>query len=78
MLFRLRDTVWGVFRDQNVITRSAHFHQTTATEDGAQIERHLVRTQSIGTVCRGRSNFVNLNQNLINRERRAIVQIESF
>jgi len=43
---RLRDTVWGVFRAQNAITRSAHLNRTTATKDGAQIERHLVRTHS--------------------------------
>ena len=42
----LRDTVWGVFRAQNAITRSAHLHQTSATKDGTQIERHLVRTHS--------------------------------
>ena len=29
-----------------VITRSAHLHQTTATKDVAQIERHLVRAHS--------------------------------
>ena len=27
-------------------TRSAYLHQTTATKDGAQIEKHLVRTHS--------------------------------
>jgi len=43
---KLCDTVWGVFRAPNVITRSAHLHQTTATKDGAQIERHLVHTHS--------------------------------
>ena len=42
----LRDTVWGVFRAPNTITCSAQLHQTTATKDGAQIERHLVCTQS--------------------------------
>ena len=45
-LLRLWDTVWGVIRTQNMITRSVHLHQTTATTDGAQIERHLVRTHS--------------------------------
>ena len=29
---------------KNAITHGAHLHQTTATKDGAQIERHLVRT----------------------------------
>ena len=43
---RLLDTVGGVFRAQSVITRGAHLHQTTATKDGAQIERHLVHTHS--------------------------------
>ena len=38
--------IWGMFRDQNVITRSVHLHQTTATKDGAQIERHLMHTHS--------------------------------
>ena len=31
---------------KNAITHGAHLHQTTATKDGAQIERHLVRTHS--------------------------------
>ena len=43
---RLRDTVGGVFRAQSAITSGAHLHQTTATKNGAQIERHLVRTHS--------------------------------
>ena len=45
-LLRLRDTVWGMIRTQNMTARSAHLHQTTGTKDGAQIERHLVRTHS--------------------------------
>ena len=52
----------GVFRAQIAITRSAHLHQTKATKDGAQIERHLVRAYTqpegigylVGTVRRGR------------------------
>ena len=43
---RLWDTVLGVFRTQNAITHSDHLHQTMATKDGAQIERHLVRTHN--------------------------------
>ena len=61
-----------MFRAPNTITYSAHLYQTTATKDGAQIEKHFVRyTQPegigylVGTVCRGRSNFV--NQNLTSR-----------
>ena len=46
LFLRLRDTVWGTFRAQNAITRSAHLHQTTAMKGGAQIERHLVCTHS--------------------------------
>ena len=44
VILRLRDTVWNMFHTQNVITHSAHLHLTTVTNDGAQIERHLVCT----------------------------------
>ena len=37
---------WGVVRAPNAITRSAQSHLTTATKDGAQIERHLMRVHS--------------------------------
>jgi len=35
-----------MFHAPNTITHSAHLHQTTATKDGAQIERYLMRTHS--------------------------------
>jgi len=35
-----------MFHAQNMIAHSAHLHQTMATKDGAQIERHLVHTHS--------------------------------
>ena len=43
---RLRDTIWGMLRTPNVVALSAQLHQTTATKDGAQIERYLVRARS--------------------------------
>ena len=60
-LLRLRDTVWGVIRTQNMTTRSAHLHQTTGTKDGACTDREAPRAytepEGIGylveTVCRG-------------------------
>ena len=70
MLFRIlpcTGTFWGVFNSAlKAVTRSGQLDQTTATKDGAQIERHLVRTHSkkgigylVRAVSHGRSNFAN-------------------
>ena len=58
------DTFWGVFRSKGGNSQCSTADQTAATKDGAQIERHLVRTHSkkgdrylVGAVSHGRSNF---------------------
>ena len=57
---RWQDTVWGLFRAPNAITRSPQLHQTRATKDAAQIERHLMRMHSQGLSLMG---IKLLNQN---------------
>ena len=49
-----------------ILGHRAQLDQTTATKDGAQIERHLMGTHSkkgigylVGAVSHGRSNFAN-------------------
>ena len=66
-MLSLWDTVWSVFRAPNAIICSAQLHQTMTAKDGPQIEIKVPRAYTqpegirylVGTVSRGRSNFIN-------------------